>query len=175
VFSLTFEITGADKVIKELDETASRVRDFTPVWRQIQQSFYEMMSRQYAMGGRKQWEPLSDSYARWKERVAPGRPLMVLYGHTKASLTTSSAKGSIANFSPMQLELGTAVTSERGYHYPYAHQYGLGHNKVRELIDPPPGTAGKWARMMEEYAFFIAARSGKWQSATIQDMGFEGE
>jgi hypothetical protein len=65
------------------------------------------------------WPPLSRWYAAWKERVAPGLPIMVFSGRLKASLEPES--GSIEQvriMRPLEASFGTSVP------YAWKHQRG---------------------------------------------------
>lgn len=174
MFQLSFEIAGEDKILKTIDGIGERVKDFSPAFENISQDFYRLMKQQFTIGGYTPWQPLTDKYAAWKARVAPGQPIMVLFGGMRDSLTTQTARGSINNISPRELKIGTSTTSKNGYHYPYAHQHGLGNNPVRKVIEVPVGTASKWVRMIRDYAMWeIGRQEGNWKSAMMEDYGFE--
>ena len=177
MLKMSIQITGADEIVKLLDDVAAKVKDFTPAWNEIRADFYELMAVQFAIGGRTPWQPLTEQYARWKARVAPGQPIMVLTGAMRDSLTSSSANGSVLSMTPMQMEIGTATASKRGYKYPYAHQKGLGNNPVRKVIDLPLNTASRWATILNNHVMFTVARNdpSAWQAVTMADFGFEGE
>ena len=175
MINLSIQLTGGDKAIKALNDVATNVTDFSPAFRLIRADFYEIMVRQFAMGGRTIWQQLSEPYARWKSRTHPGQPLMVLSGDMRDSLTSSNAKGSILNIQPMSMEIGTATRSKAGYPYPYAHQYGVANNPERKVIDLPPGTAARWAKIMNNHILFTADREGPWSNVTMADFGFEGD
>jgi len=177
MFGLSFELAGSEKIIAELDDVLKKVEDFSPVWELIASDFYSVMGNKFATGGgSKPWEPLSAKYAEWKARTHPGKPLMVLEGNLRASLTGPNSSGSIKKVAPKQLTLGTSVKNKSGYHYPYAHQYGLGNNKVRELIDISDDTVARWKALVYNHAFStVAGASAGWSESIMSDYGFDEE
>jgi len=170
----SIKLIGWEKVVKILDDVGKKTEDFSPAFEEISKDFYTGIEGHFAAGGYTPWKPLSAAYASWKERVAPGQPLMVLSGAMKASLTSSTATGAIKEVSPYRLRIGTAVTNKKGYGYPFAHQFGLGNNPVRKVIELPQGTAAKWVSIINSYAFsVITGSSSNWQSSMMSDYGFE--
>lgn len=84
-------------------------------------------------GAHGKWKPLSEDYAAWKQRHYPGKPLMVLNGDLKNSLTKKDDNNiydpSYSN-NIFRLVLGSQIE------YGIFHQVGAGRLPVRRVVDP---------------------------------------
>jgi phage gpG-like protein len=127
----TVEILGGEKVDVALSRFGDAVRDMRPFWIEAfaPQFYKDQVSNFESEGGYVgKWAPLSPGYARYKQMVRPGRPIMVFNGDLRASLTSGRHRGSV--FQPLQqsLKIGTSI--------PYApkHHFGDGRLPQRRLI-----------------------------------------
>ena len=114
------ELQGYPGLLNAFDQLADSIQDYSPTWPSIRRVFREIMVGQFtsqgSRGGRK-WANLSKGYKRWKERVAPGRPILILSGRLAESLVSETGD-SINESSPLSLSMGTRV------HYAKFHQTG---------------------------------------------------
>ena len=76
------------------------------------------------------WAALSSKYAAWKERVTPGRPLLVLSGALGAALTESADTNAERTINGDSLTYGT-----KGVPYATFHQTGTGKMPARPVFD----------------------------------------
>lgn len=114
------ELRGYPGLLNAFDQLAESIQDYSPAWPSIRRVFREIMVGQFtsqgSRGGRK-WANLSKGYKRWKERVAPGRPILFLTGRMAESLI-SETSDSINESDSLSLSMGTRV------HYAKYHQGG---------------------------------------------------
>jgi len=104
---------------------------------------------------------LSDSYREWKERNYPGRPIMVLTGKLRKSMT--GGEGGMSTYGRLgrewYLKIGTTVKSGDNYDYPLAHQEGSAKGgKVRKTIDPTDREMQLWLREIQKEIIKVAKR-----------------
>lgn len=95
--------------------------------------FEEKVGEQFEARGKGpsgSWAALSTKYAAWKERVAPGRPLLVLTGALGAALTDSADAGARRDISGDSLSYGT-----KGVPYATFHQTGTSDMPSRPPFD----------------------------------------
>lgn len=79
------------------------------------------------------WAPLSETYAQWKARKAPGMPLMELSGSMREALTNSSSPMAWREWSADAFSFGTVGLRYTGY-----HQAGTRRMPARPLFDFGP-------------------------------------
>ena len=108
------------------------------------------------------WPPLSLSYKSWKDAHFPNRPLLVLKGNLKASLTKTNSRLMIFNNRKgNQLVLGSRVP------YANAHNYGSRRRgrkiPMRKMVKVTQKTADLWANEMRKDVEIAMTGSNKWQ------------
>jgi len=104
------------------------------------------------------WKPLSPAYAAWKSRHFPGRPLLVLRGPMKRSLTSSSSRNAIFNRTGgRQLILGTRIK------YAKFHQYGTSKMAARPMFKVDQGLVNAWAKEMAKDVELAEKGSTRWR------------
>ena len=106
------------------------------------------------------WPPLSLSYKSWKNAHFPNRPLLVLRGNLKASMTKTTSRLMIfSNKGGKQLILGSRV--------PYANAQNYGYKKrrlpMRKFVKITKKTADAWANEMRKDVEVAMTGSNKWQ------------
>tara|TARA_R110002096_G_scaffold132297_1_gene282554 strand:+ start:346 stop:858 length:513 start_codon:yes stop_codon:yes gene_type:complete len=112
------------------------------------------------------WKPLSPSYAAWKGRHFPGRPLLVLRGTMKQSLTSGGKSGSSQSSrnaifnrkGGRQLILGTRIK------YAKFHQYGTNKTPARPFFKVDQGLVNDWAREMAKDVKLAEEGSRRWSA-----------
>lgn len=174
MFSITAEIQGVKETKTILGNIERNLSDLTPAWREIELNFFDMLSSQFASeGGQNKWKPLSARYAAWKSKVAPGMPIMQLYGKLKPSLTGRGA-GNVSIITPYTATFGTSVANSKGFQYPIVHQTGSLSGKIpqRKIIDVTPARAANWGNILEHHIMRGAENSG-WKESMASDYGFE--
>lgn len=90
MLELTIEETGFKDMIVGFDRLIAGVKDFRPVWDEVQQEFYRIEERAFTSQGSsqgKKWRALSPGYAKWKARKYPGRTILEREGDLRLSLT----------------------------------------------------------------------------------------
>lgn len=116
-----------------LESWENRLDDSEPVFQSMAKQFGKSMQEQFAKRGGhtgSQWAPLSPVYARWKQRNHPGKPLMVLSGDLKDSLTKRPF--GVDEVWDKGMVVGTAIS------YATYHQNGTDRMPARPLIGKPP-------------------------------------
>lgn len=108
------------------------------------------------------WPPLSLAYKSWKDAHFPNRPLLVLKGNLKASLTKTTSRLMIFNNRKgTQLILGSRVP------YANAHNYGYkrkGRNlPMRKMVKITQKTADLWAKEIKKDLEVAMTGSKKWR------------
>lgn len=128
---LTYKIQGTDRLLNSLERLDLSLRDFRPLFNQASQLIYEFEKEAFDSEGSTsrvgKWKPLTARYTRWKEKTAPGKPILQLSGALKRSLTRPNARGSVRRVTEEELIVGSSL--------PYAvfHQAGT----PRMVARPP--------------------------------------
>lgn len=91
---------------KEIAQVGQRARDLTVPLRQFIPIWFRQEKQVFAAQGIPRWPQLSPAYESWKNRVAPGRPILQLSGDLYRSLTSMTSQ-TIAEAHPRSLRLGT--------------------------------------------------------------------
>lgn len=76
----------------------------------------------------RRWADLTRQYARWKEKVAPGKPILELTGALRDSMTGPDATDSFRKIEPQELAIGTTLF------YAEFHQTGTPKMVARPVI-----------------------------------------
>lgn len=104
------------------------------------------------------WEPLSPAYALWKGRHYPGRPLLVLKGRMKRSLTKDTSRDMIfSRKGGRQLIIGTRIS------YAKFHQYGTSKMPARPFIKVDQGVVNKFAVEMAKDVAVAMKGNTRWR------------
>jgi len=131
-FAVTVDgVQVTTRAFRTLDEN---LRDFRPVWPEIHMYFLRGAVEQFeslgARGGQR-WQPLSERYAKWKEKKYPGKPILVRTERLKRSLSLGGSEpDQVKDFQPLSATFGTRV--------PYAryHQRGTKRMPARPVLQP---------------------------------------
>ena len=110
VFRLQIDITGQEVSRQKLFKLENRVKDFTPVFKEIESGFEVFSEKVFASGGAviRAFAPLTERYRIWKEKHYPGQPILTASGRLRASLTGTSPD-TITKIEPLVLTRGTSV------------------------------------------------------------------
>ena len=110
------------------------------------------------------WKPLSPSYAAWKGRHFPGRPLLVLRGPMKQSLTEESSRNAIFNRKGgRQLILGTRIKYAKFHQYGTKYSDGKTRMVARPFFKVDQGLVNDWAKEMAEDVKLAEKGSRRWR------------
>lgn len=132
----TIEVEGETQLDREFNRVKETIDDLTPVWKEVQQEFFDIEFEQFSSEGAKgasgKWKPLSPKYEEIKLKKYGTIALIggILYatGAMRESLTRH-AKDTIEEFGKQEAAFGTSL--------PYAtyHQTGGGRLPRRKVID----------------------------------------
>ncbi len=94
-FAQAAALEGLREYAKQWD---ARGRNMLPIWEQVIDEFHRgeaqvLMAEGRASGWHPKYERLKDNYRRWKQQVAPGRPILNLTGRLRTALTANPAPG----------------------------------------------------------------------------------
>ena len=110
------------------------------------------------------WKPLSPAYAAWKGRHFPGRPLLVLRGPMKQSLTEESSRNAIFNRKGgRQLILGTRITYAKFHQYGTQYPSGKTRMVARPMFKVDQGLVNAWAKEMAKDVKLAEKDSKRWR------------
>lgn len=131
-FSVT--VDGQQQSARAFDALDESVRDFRELWPELHMYFLRATVEQFesiGVRGGQRWQPLSERYAKWKQKKFPGKPILVRTERLKRSLSLGgSAPDQVAEFQPLYAVFGTSV--------PYAqyHQRGTSRMAQRQILQP---------------------------------------
>lgn len=132
MFNLAFTVEGDDRLNAAMNRLDLTFKDFRPLFIEASKLFYEFEAEAFQSEGVSsragQWTALTRQYARWKQKAAPGRPILELSGALQWSLTRPNARGSIRRVTEDELIIGTAIV------YAKFHQGGTVHMVARPPI-----------------------------------------
>jgi phage gpG-like protein len=161
MFTFHWEIWGDTVVREQLSRFTDQMDDFTPVFQEVALALETnwMPSRFAGKGGDlgKPWPPLSPRYAAWKALHYPGRPMMVLSGRLKASLTGRSSD-SIRRVGQKEFEFGTAVP------YGVFHHFGTSKMPQRRVVALTDDDQVGIGKMIHRYCI---AAMGRLQTGSV--------
>ena len=156
-FVLDLSVAGEQQVLRGFSRFTDGVKDMSPALSQIAEEFFgRIMPAQfesqgaYGAGG---WAPLSPAYAAWKEANYPGRPILVLSGLMKESLTGGGNAYTIKQIAPLRLEVGTRIS------YALKHQQGGGRVPQRKIISLTEADKMTFSKSLQAYLVSIAQRA----------------
>ena len=148
---LETEVTGAKEAVIHLQSYSRHVADFRALWPDITEAFVAREQLWFGKQGEGSWPPLSPDYAAWKSLVHPGKPLLVLSGNLKESLTTPS-RAVLAETDHM-LVLGSDDPKAAW------HQTGTGRMPARPPLIPTIRLKAAIARLLD---LWVEYRPGGW-------------
>jgi hypothetical protein len=96
---VSIEALGFSEEERKLAKYAAFLTDLRPFWPRVSTLFIGWMREQFESEGRffgDSWAPLSADYLAWKQRVYPGKPILIATGALRkaASFPTREATGS---------------------------------------------------------------------------------
>lgn len=79
------EVNGVELLNNYLEKIIGGIRDLRRFFPDVEKQFEQMQQQWFSSQGRGSWQPLSPSYAMWKNINFPGQPLLVLSGDLRDS------------------------------------------------------------------------------------------
>lgn len=124
----TIEVVNPDEVKTFFVRIKNELKDFTPIWDDVVEEFWNIQTDHFGSEGHGKWRPLSPRYAAWKAIHYPGQPLLVLTGKLEAAAT--GITGHQIRKSSDRVQIGW-----RGLNYWKFHQEGTRKMPQRKVID----------------------------------------
>jgi phage gpG-like protein len=159
MFRFRMDIAGDVQIDRGIARFADAVSDYRGIWPVIEDDFYAQEKDQFKTEGEEggeKWQALSPSYAGWKERHFPGKPILERTGNLMKSLTSGTDPNSIKIEGRKMLTLGTKL--------PYAiYHQSLQPRKVlpwRPEIKLTEAFARSVMHHIQTYLVQIASMSG---------------
>lgn len=165
-FRLSFLVAGEAQMDRILSRFGDAAEDLSPVYEEIADDFLEIEERQFTSGGAGSggWAPLNPRYAARKKGPGILRETLALFN----SLTRRGAPGAIRRITKDTIELGSSVTSDRGFPYPVAHALGTSKMPARPPIDLIETDKTRWTKMVQRHLVnALRARTGMPEWRTI--------
>lgn len=143
---MTLSFYGDAQLDRTLARFADNIGDARPAWEVLAERFRRLEVRQFATEGRAAsggWPALSPTYAAWKARHYPGKPILEREGDLKRSLTRRPFGVEVLEATFMVV--GSDV--ERGRY----HQHGGGRLPQRRPVELPEAERRTWARVLQRF------------------------
>ena len=160
---IEIRVAGLEKlegVEGELREWGERPFDGGAALR-IKRNWTERIDKAFSSKGKSigyDWPNLNKKYAAWKNRYFPNRPLLVLRGHLRDSLTNESSRQMVFNRAGgRQLIIGTRIK------YAKFHQYGTKKMPARPFVKVDQGLVNDWAKEMRKDVEKAMKGSTRWR------------
>ena len=160
---IEIRVAGLEKlegVEGELREWGERPFDGGAALR-IKRNWTERIDKAFTSKGKSigyDWPNLNKKYAAWKNRHFPNRPLLVLRGHLRDSLTNESSRKMVFNRAGgRQLIIGTRIK------YAKFHQYGTKKMPARPFVKVDQGLVNDWAKEMRKDVEKAMKGSTRWR------------
>lgn len=152
-FVLEFSFDGVTQVATALSRFGEYARDLRPAYREISADFKKIAAETFSHSG-PGWAPLSPTYAAWKGRHFPGKPILVRTGELQTAITGGS--GYVEKLEPLIWQVGVR--------HPAAtfHQRGTSRMPARKLVDfrRDPSIQRRWAKIVQRHLVAESRRAG---------------
>lgn len=142
----TFTVEGETQIDRTLTRFHENASDASPLWDALANRFATVERRQFASEGAYGsggWRALSPSYAAWKARHYPGKPILERSGDLKDSLTRRPF--GIEAITPKSLTVGSGID------YGRFHQAGAGNLPQRRPVELPEAERRAWVRLIQRF------------------------
>jgi len=129
----------------QVDRFANEIEDLRPLMELFGDVFRSEMTQQFATEGRHGsggWAALSPAYEEWKREHFPGRPIGVLTGALRSSMT--GGDGYSEHIGEMTADFGMDESSA-------AVPYGKYFDVRRPVIRMPESAVASWRRACQEW------------------------
>lgn len=129
--TLKIEIDGVPQFNRAFNRVQEHIEDLRPVWEEVEPAFYAIEEQQFKSEGSKgggAWKKLSPLYAKRKEKIYPGQPILQAKGTLYDSLTSKTANTTVIK-EKQEFGIGTSLF------YAMFHQRGTKKMPKRPPID----------------------------------------
>jgi len=136
---------------------ADGVADYRPIWPVIEDDFYAQVQDQFKTEGEEggeRWQELSPAYAKIKEELYPGKPILERTGDLMRSLTSPNDENAVRIDGRKSLTLGSRVP------YGIYHQTGTRKMPARPEVQLPEAFKRSVMHHVQTYLVQIASQSG---------------
>ncbi len=136
-----------------------RLRSLRPAWGDVVREVWSGEAERFAAGGDPAWPPLNPTYAAWKAKRFPGRPLLVRTGRLYRSLTGrgTGADARVA-LGDREVRIGTRVP------YTVWHVRGTQNMPVRDPMGMSPATFEAISARIAQHIFEPLEGRDAWRS-----------
>jgi phage gpG-like protein len=144
---------GQERFVRGFNRYVEDIHDFSEVFEMLYKDFQTIEKEQFdSEGGRSEkWKALSPSYAVWKVRHHPGKPILVLSGALRRSLTEGS--GETGNAIKIIDGVGKKASFGTLNRLAEYHQNGMGRLPVRKVVDLKEEDKIRWGRTIQTWAY----------------------
>ena len=141
----SYEIDNDRTFARNLDKAIKEVGDLRFAMGEISRDIFKTTKQNFILKGSGQYPPLSPAYAKFKERVKPGRPILVFSGALRDSVTGTGNSDTILNIGKQSLIQGTKV--------PYARfiQEGTAKMPLRKFLFIDNAQSLRFTRIIADY------------------------
>ncbi len=123
---ISVEIEGVAELVRVFDGVQANIADLRPAWQRIAlEVLYPSIVANFLAEGRPPWPPLSEDYARRKERIWGAKPILQASGLLFEALSGPEATPySITEYEPQEMAVGIRAepASRSGLFYGVYHQ-----------------------------------------------------
>ena|SRR3989304_4638249 len=151
--TITFQIMGDVVLSRGLSRWGENIQNFTEVWVQIQDDFFQIESEQFSSQGARSgmpWAPLSLNYNAWKQRYYPGQPILQLTGELANEMTG----GLISEITEKSLRM--YPTLPRAAY----HQRGNPRLPARPVVQLTEDDKMRWMKLIHRFVYEKAREEG---------------
>jgi len=131
---LRLEVLGTPNITRGMESLMQHLgKDLKPMFEAIQSWWYNWQAEIFAGEGSSlgsSWAPLSEKYAKWKAKAAPGRPILELTGRLANAMAGAKSEGAWEDIKKREMRLGI-----EGIPYWAAHNFGFETIPQRKYID----------------------------------------
>ena len=147
---ISIETVGAERFVRGFNRYVEEIQDFTEIFELLYLDFLEIETRNFsAEGTPAKWVALSPNYAKWKAKHAPGRPLLVLSGAMRASLTSRTGSSDQIRDINGRAKTARFGTADRKAKW---HQSGTRRMPARPVVQLTDADKQRWAKAIQSWA-----------------------
>lgn len=156
MIDLTFEVSGDKQLVRSLSRFGDDLKDMRPAFNEIIKLFQRIEKKQFdseGSHGSGGWPDLNATYALWKSKNFPGKPILQRTQRLVFSLVKDT-QDTVKVMKPMEFRMGTKV--------PYAiyHQEGTGRMPKRKVIDLSEEDKREWVKTIQRWLVNMAKQEG---------------
>lgn len=146
--NLEFSVGDAKLIHAKFSRFGDSIKNWKPLFELLADDFLKVMTEQFASEGShtsNNWTPLSKNYADWKNKNYPDRPILVLNGNMRSSLTHKGDSNGIRDITENEMTLGSKDKKAVWHHY------GTRSLPARKIIDMSSEDKTRWVKNMHQW------------------------